>query len=71
MNRAERRAWGIGRDPWPTKLYDESLLLAAMGVLRDDGEIVCPECGEAVERDPGWLARFACPCGWLLEELAS
>lgn len=70
MNRAERRAFGVGRDPWATKLYYESLLLQALGVLDDDGSVHCPVCGHEVVRSEGWLCVFACSCGeWVLRDI--
>jgi hypothetical protein len=70
VNRAERRAWGIGRDPWATKLYDEALMLGALGVLCEDGEVRCPVCDRVVPRSEGWVCVFACSCGeWELRDL--
>jgi hypothetical protein len=56
---------------WRAKLLDEGRLLAAVGLLADDGEVRCRDCGGRVEREDGWAMRFVCPCGWSIEDDSS
>jgi hypothetical protein len=82
VNRAERRArereqraalQRVDRgDPWARKLLDEGLLLSAVGVLDELGELHCRECGATLQRNDGWHLDLRCSCGWRLadEEVA-
>lgn len=55
---------------WMRKLESEALMLSALGLLGEDGEVRCPECGSVVPRSQGWRCHFTCLCGdWLLEDL--
>jgi hypothetical protein len=67
VNRRFRRQ-ALKNRAWHEKVLNEAQLLHAVGHLRSDGEVVCPECGSVVVRSTGWRMVFACSCGWRLED---